>query len=127
LSQSLTTFNGAERCFTSEQLDVLLRTELPLLNFRFAAIVAPQFPHLRQQLRLLAGFLEDAADGTFQACSEASRKETAFALRYTAAEVDLIPDSVPDIGTPMIQSLCVPCLIGCEFYKIRWSKTYLSP
>ena len=70
----------------------------------FNGIVAPQFPHLRQQLRLLADFFEDAADGVFQTGSEASRKETAFALRYTAAEADIIPDFVPDIlATPMIQ------------------------
>ncbi|MBV8273969.1 MAG: hypothetical protein JO170_01750 [Verrucomicrobia bacterium] len=59
---------------TSQQLDVLLRTELPLLIPRFAAIVVPQFPNLRRQLRLLAGFFEDTGDGAFQACSEASRK-----------------------------------------------------
>ena len=120
---------------TSQQLDVLLRTELPLLIPRFAAIAVPQFQNLRQQLRLLAGFFEDAADGAFQACSEASRKETAFALRYTAAEVDIIPDSVPDIGYAD-DSVIVRTVLDrhqflfreyCKFRKIRWSKTYLSP
>jgi uncharacterized membrane protein YkvA (DUF1232 family) len=120
---------------TSKQLDALLRTELALLNLQFAVIVAPQFPHLRQQLRLLADFFEDAADGAFQTGSEASRKETAFALRYTAAEVDIIPDFVPDIGYAD-DSVIVRNVLDrhqflfrqyCKFRKIRWSKTYLSP
>ena len=120
---------------TSEQLDALLRKELPLLNLRFAAIVAAQFPHLRRQLRLLAHFLEDSSGGAFPAASEASRKETAFALRYTAAEADIIPDSVPDIGYAD-DSLIVRTVLDrhqllfreyCKFRKMRWSNTYLSP
>jgi hypothetical protein len=83
---------------TTEHLDKL-RTELPLLNLRFAAIVAPQFPHLQQQLKVLADFFEDTADGVFPVGSDASRKETAFALRYTAEETDIIPDVVPEIGS----------------------------
>jgi hypothetical protein len=38
---------------TLEHLDEL-RADLPLLNVRFAAIAVPQFPHLQQQLKLLA-------------------------------------------------------------------------
>src|SRR6516162_1636133 len=68
-----------------EQLDEL-RAYLPLLNLRFAAIAVPQFPHLRHQLKLLADFFEDATDGVFPAGSDASRKETAFALSYLAKE-----------------------------------------
>ena len=68
-----------------------LRAELPLLNVRFAAIAAPQFPDLQQQLKLLADFFQDTADGVFPAGSDASRKETAFALRYAAKEIDIIP------------------------------------
>ena len=60
---------------TPEHLDAL-QAELPLLNVRFAAIAAPQFPHLQQRLKLLVDFLEDTADGVFPAGSDASRKET---------------------------------------------------
>jgi hypothetical protein len=59
-------------------------------------------------------FLE-VVPGAFQTGSEASRKETAFALRYTAAEADIIPDFVLISATPMIQSLCVLCLTGISF------------
>jgi uncharacterized membrane protein YkvA (DUF1232 family) len=82
---------------TPENLDEL-RADLPLLNSRFAAIAVPQFPHLALQLRLLADFFADIADSVFPAGSEASRKEAAFALRYAAKELDIIPDSVPEIG-----------------------------
>ena len=78
---------------TLEHLDEM-RRELPILNLQFAAISVRQFPHLQPQLKLLADFLEDTAAGVFPAGSEASRKETAFALRYMAKEADIIPDSV---------------------------------
>jgi Penicillin binding protein transpeptidase domain len=77
---------------TPEHLEEL-RADLPLLNARFAAIAVQQFPHLQQQLKLLADFFEDTADGVFQAGSDASRKETAFALRYTAKEKDINKDN----------------------------------
>jgi uncharacterized membrane protein YkvA (DUF1232 family) len=119
---------------TTEHLKEL-RTELPLLNLRFAAIVAPQFPHLQQQLKVLVDFFEDTADGVFPAGSDASRKETAFALRYTAKETDIIPDVVPEIGYAD-DSLIVRTVLGrhqdvfrdyCRFRKIRCSKISLAP
>ena len=119
---------------TSEQLDQL-RADLPLLNVRFAAIAMPQFPHLQQQLKLLADFFEDTADGVFPAGSDASRKEAAFALSYTAKETDIIPDSVPEIGYAD-DSIIVRTVLSrhedifrdyCRFRKIRWSKIYFAP
>jgi len=83
---------------TLEQLDELRAQDLPLLNARLAAIAMAQFPHLQQQFKLLADFFEDTAEGVFQAGSDASRKESAFALRYAAKETVIIPDFVPEIG-----------------------------
>jgi uncharacterized membrane protein YkvA (DUF1232 family) len=105
------------------------------LNVRFAAIAAPQFPHLQQQLKLLADFFEDTEDGVFPAGSDASRKETAFALNYTAKETDIIPDFVPEIGYAD-DSLIVRTVLSrhqdvfrayCRFRKIRWSKISFAP
>ena len=119
---------------TTEHLD-LLRTELPLLSLRFAAIAAPQFPHLQQQLKLLTDFLEDTAAGVFPDGSEASRKETAFALRYTVKEADIIPDSVPEIGYAD-DSLIVRTVLNrhqdvfrdyCRFRRICWSTISFAP
>ena len=126
-----------ERCatlVTPEQLDQL-RAQLPLLNVRFAAIAVQQFPHLRQQLKLLADFFEDTADGVFPAGPDASRKETAFALGYTAKETDIIPDFIPEIGYAD-DSIIVRTVLTrhegilrdyCRFRKIRWSKTPFAP
>src|ERR1700751_421672 len=119
---------------TPEHLEEL-RANLPLLNARFAAITVPEFPHLQQQLKLLADFFEDTADGVFQAGSDAARKETAFALRYTAKETDIIPDFVPEIGYAD-DSLIVRNVLSrhqdvfrvyCRFRKIRWSKISFAP
>ena len=118
----------------SEHLDEL-RAELSLLNLQFAAITAPQFPHLQQQLKLLADFFEDAVDGVFTGGSEASRKETAFALRYTAREADIISDFVPEIGYAD-DSFIVRTVLSrhldvfrdyCRFRKIRWSNSSFVP
>ena len=112
-----------------------LRTDLPLLKVQFAVIAVPQFPHLQQQLKVLVDFFEDTADGVFPVGSEASRKETAFALRYTAEETDIIPDVVPEIGYAD-DSLIVRTVLGrhqdvfcdyCRFRKIRYSKISLAP
>jgi uncharacterized membrane protein YkvA (DUF1232 family) len=119
---------------TPEHLDGV-RGELPILNLRFTAISARQFPHLQQQLKLLTDFLEDTAAGVFADGSEASRKETAFALRYMVKEADIIPDSVPEIGYAD-DSLIVRTVLSrhqdvfrdyCRFRKIRWSKISVSP
>jgi uncharacterized membrane protein YkvA (DUF1232 family) len=119
---------------TPEHLDEV-RGELPILNLRFTAISARQFPHLERQLKLLTHFLEDTAAGVFPDGSEASRKETAFALRYMVKEADIIPDSIPEIGYAD-DSLIVRTVLSrhqdvfrdyCRFRKIRWSKISVSP
>ena len=112
-----------------------LRTDLPLLKVQFAVIAVPQFPHLQQQLKLLTDFFEDTADGVFPAGSDASRKETAFALRYAAQEIDIIPDFVPEIGYAD-DSLIARTVLSrhqdifrdyCHLRKLRWSKISLAP
>jgi uncharacterized membrane protein YkvA (DUF1232 family) len=117
-----------------EQLDEL-RADLPLLNLRFTAIAVPQFPHLRHQLKLLADFFEDTTDGVFPAGSDASRKETAFALSYLAKETDIIPDFVPEIGYAD-DSIIVRTVLSrhedifcdyCRFRKIHWSRISFAP
>ena len=119
---------------TPEQLDQL-RADLPLLNVRFATMAVPQFPHLQQQLKLLADFFEDTADGVFPAGSDASRKEGAFALGYTAKETDIIPDFAPEIGYAD-DSIIVRTVLSrhedifrdyCRFREIRWSKISFAP
>ena len=84
---------------------------------------------------MLADFFEDTADEVFPAGSDASRKEAAFALIYTAKETDIIPDSVPEIGYAD-DSIIVRTVLSrhedifrdyCRFRKIRWSKLSFAP
>ena len=119
---------------TPEYLDDFLR-ELPLLHIQFAGIVAPRFPHLLAQLKLLSDFFEDSADGVFPGVFLAARKETALALRYTAKNTNIIPDHVSEIGYAD-DSLIVRTVLKrhrglfrdyCRFRKIRWSKITLAP
>src|SRR5260221_4363332 len=119
---------------TPENLDEV-RRDLPILNLQFATISVRQFPHLQQQLKLLTDFLEDTAAGVFPTGSEASQKETAFALRYMAKEADVIPDSFPEIGYTD-HSLIVRTVLSrhqdvfrdyCRFRKIRWSTISFAP
>ena len=119
---------------TLEQLGEL-RKELPLLRLRFATIAVPRFPHLPAQLKLLSDFLEDTFHAVFPPVSEASRNETAFALRYTAKEVDIIPDSIHEIGYAD-DSLVVRTVLSrhedvfrdyCRFRKIPWTNSFISP
>ena len=119
---------------TPENLDEV-RGDLPILNLQFATISVRQFAHLQQQLKLLTDFLEDTAAGVFPTGSEASQKETAFALRYMAKEADVIPDSVPEIGYAD-DSLIVRIVLSrhqdvfrdyCRFRKIRWSTISFAP
>ena len=119
---------------TPEFLDGLLR-ELPLLRIEFAGIVAPRFPHLLAQLKLLSDFFEDSAAGVFPGGSLVARKETALALRYTAKHTDIIPDHVPEVGYAD-DSLIVRTVLErhrdvfrdyCRFRKIRWSKITSAP
>jgi uncharacterized membrane protein YkvA (DUF1232 family) len=119
---------------TPENLDEL-RADIPLLNSRFTAITLQQFPHLSSQLRMLADFFVDVADSVFPGGSEASRKEAAFALRYAAKEIDIIADSIPEIGYSD-DSLIVSTVLNrhrdvfddyCIFRQIPQTKIYGAP
>ena len=88
-----------------------------------------------KSVRIHTNFFEDIADGVFSAGSDASRKEAAFALDYTAKETDIIPDFVPDIGYAD-DSIIVRTVLSrheeifrdyCGFRKIRWSNMYFAP
>ena len=71
----------------------------------------------------------------FPAGSDASRKETAFALGYAAKETDVIPDLIPEIGYADDSIIARTVLSRhedifrdyCRFRKIRWSKISFGP
>ncbi len=64
----------------------------------FAEIHAPKYPHLVDQLELLADVIEDYAEGADQEIPYFVIAEAAFALAYAHNQTHLIPDHVADIG-----------------------------
>ena len=71
---------------------------LPQLKLEFAEIHAPKYPHLVDQLELLADVIEDYAEGADQEIPYFVIAESAFALAYAHNQTHLIPDHVADIG-----------------------------
>ena len=71
---------------------------LPQLKLEFAEIHAPKYPHLVDQLELLADVIEDYAEGADQEIPYFVIAEAAFALAYAHNQTHLIPDHVADIG-----------------------------
>jgi uncharacterized membrane protein YkvA (DUF1232 family) len=72
--------------------------KLPFLKVEFATINAPQFPHLVDQLEFLADVVEDFAEGAGEDLPLVAVANAVFALIYAHRQMDLIPDSVPDLG-----------------------------
>ena len=72
--------------------------KLPYLKVEFATINAPKFPHLVDQLEFLADVVEDFADGQADDLPYMTIAAAAFALIYAHRQLDLIPNSIPDIG-----------------------------
>ena len=72
--------------------------KLPQLKLEFAEIHAPKFPHLVDQLELLADVIEDYAEGADQEIPYFVIAEACFALAYAHKQTHLIPDHVADIG-----------------------------
>ena len=75
-----------------------IHAKLPQLKLEFAEIHAPKYPHLVDQLELLADVIEDYAEGADQEIPYFVIAEASFALAYAHNQTHLIPDHVADIG-----------------------------
>ena len=82
---------------TPATLEKTLRN-LPMWKVEFAAINAPHFPHLVDQLEFLADVVEDVAEGVYKELPYAALAAAVFALIYAHRKADLIPDSVAQLG-----------------------------
>jgi uncharacterized membrane protein YkvA (DUF1232 family) len=80
--------------------DVLKRIhkKLPLLKMEFSQLNAPNYPHLVDQLEFLANVVEDFAEGAAEDLPYVAVAWATYALIYAHRQIDLIPDSIPDIG-----------------------------
>ena len=71
---------------------------LPLLKVEFTQIDAPKFPHLVDQLELLADVVEDYAAGEIDYMPLVAVAEAVFALVYAHRQIDLLPDTLDHFG-----------------------------
>lgn len=108
---------------------------LPLWKAEFTQIRAPQFPHLVDQLELLANAVEDFAEGAYKDLPYIAFAGAIFALTYAHKKFDIIPDALPDMGRADDSSVVRAVLIQHEkaFAKyaesqgINWSKVTCDP
>lgn len=75
-----------------------LAEQIPSLREGFAEIRTSQFPHTPERLHFLADVVEAFVSGTYDTLPFESVAEAAFALIYLHQEIDLLPDSLPEIG-----------------------------
>ena len=106
------------------------RRHLPALQLKIIEIHAPKQPHLVAQVEFLARFVEDVADGVWQEAPYVTFAEALFALAYLLKGVDIIPDSLPDIGysddSEIIRTVLQRCEACFEHYaqvnKLEWKQ-----
>ena len=72
--------------------------QLPYLKIEFAQIDDPSHPHLVNQLEFLADVVEDFVEQADKDIPYVVVAEAAYAIAYAHQELDLIPDSIPEVG-----------------------------
>jgi uncharacterized membrane protein YkvA (DUF1232 family) len=105
---------------TPQMVDTVLR-KLPLWKAEFTQIQAPKFPHLVNQLEFLANVVEDVAEGAYKDLPYVAFAAAVFALIYAHRKVDLIPDSLPDLGRADDSSVVRAVLIQHEKAFARYA------
>lgn len=97
--------------------------ELPRWKMEFTQISAPQFPHLVDQLELLANAVEDTADGAYKELPYYAMARAVFALMYVHKKVNIIPDSLPTLGWADDSSVVRAVLIQNEVAFAKYAAT----
>ena len=88
--------NGAS-LITPAVVEKVIR-KLPVWKAEFTQIDAPKYPHLVDQLEFLADAVEDCYEGVYKELPYFGMAEAVFALTYARKQVDIIPDSIVDLG-----------------------------
>src|SRR5688500_19651624 len=76
----------------------VLAERMPSLRDGFPATKTSKFPHTPARLDFLADVVESFVAGKCDELPLQSAAEAAFAIIYLHQEMDLIPDSIPEIG-----------------------------
>lgn len=71
---------------------------LPQWKVEFTQINAPHYPHLVDQLEFLAAVVEDVAEGAYKDLPYAALAASVFAITYAHRKVDIIPDTILELG-----------------------------
>ena len=85
------------QAITTGEMEEFAR-KVPFLKAKAETLDPPWYPHLRRQALFLARYAEDVLEGAYSCGDLQAITETVFGLRYLMKEVDIIPDSVPDLG-----------------------------
>jgi uncharacterized membrane protein YkvA (DUF1232 family) len=109
--------------------------QLPLWKAEFTQIEAPKYPHLVDQLEFLADAVEDFAEGAYKDLPYVAAAEALFALTYAHKKIDIIPDTIPNLGRADDSSIARAVLIQYEKYfrryadrqGIEWSRITSKP
>lgn len=115
-------------------LEKVLRS-LPMWKVEFAQINAPNFPHLVDQLEFLADAVEDAAEGAYKELPYVAFAAAIFALMYAHKKMDIIPDTVGELGRADDSSVARAVLIlhekafahYAEHRGMDWSRITSKP
>lgn len=87
---------------------------LPQWRLEFSQINEPKYPHLVDQLELLANAVEDSVDGSYSDLPYYAVAQATFALIYAHKRIGIIPDGVLDLGRADDSSVVRAVLIQHE-------------
>jgi len=98
---------------TPSVLQTVVR-HLPQWRLEFSQINEPKYPHLVDQLELLASAVEDSADGSYKDLPYYAIAQATFALIYAHKRIGIIPDGILDLGRADDSSIVRAVLIQHE-------------
>lgn len=109
--------------------------QLPQWKLEFTQIRAPLFPHLVDQLELLANAAEDTLEGAYKDLPLVAVAQAVFALIYAHKKVGIIPDSILSLGYADDSSVVRAVLIQNEkafgayagVQGVEWRKVSSQP
>jgi uncharacterized membrane protein YkvA (DUF1232 family) len=109
--------------------------QLPQWKLEFTQIRAPLFPHLVDQLELLANAAEDTLEGAYKDLPLFAVAQAVFALIYAHKKVGIIPDSILSLGYADDSSVVRAVLIQNEkafaayagVQGVEWRKVSSQP
>lgn len=126
--------NRGAATVTPATVDKVLRL-LPKWKLEFTQIQEPLYPHLADQLEFLANLVEDFAEGAYRDLPYCAFAQAVFALVYAHKKVDIIPDTLLNLGRADDSSVVRAVLIQNEqafaLYAVtqgeEWSQITCQP